>query len=252
MTALTLIREADVAILTIDRPASRNSLTVADMRAVGDFVAQAGRDARCLLIRGAGGAFCAGRDLSETDLEREDSAEVLKTSIHPSIHALYHCAIPTIAAVEGPALGFGLGLALACDLTLAADDAVLGSPFRRIGCVPDCGAHWLLRERIGRHRALELIYGGDLVSGRQAAALGLVNRAVGRSELAGTALAMARRIAQGPTQALRASKEILGATSFEQTLEWEAQAQGRALRSDDGREGVRAFLEKRAAHFRGC
>lgn len=248
---LTLAVADGIATLTICRPAAKNALRLAEMRALGDHVRAAAAQARCLLVRGAGGAFCAGRDLAESDFEREDSTAVLRDTIHPAIHALYHCPIPTVAAVEGPALGFGLGLALACDLTLAADDALFGSPFRRIGCVPDSGAHWLMRERIGRHRALELIFGGRLISGREAAALGLVNRSIGRSELADAAAVTARQLADGPTLAFAASKRILSAGTLEETLEQEAAAQGHALRTDDGREGIRAFLDKRAPRFHG-
>lgn len=251
-SALTLACEDGLATLTISRPAAKNSLKLADMKRLGELVDAAAREARCLVICGSGGVFCAGRDLAESDLQAEDSTAVIRESIHPSIAALHGCPIPTIAAVEGPALGFGLGIALACDLTFVADDALLGSPFRRIGCVPDSGAHWFIRERIGRHRALELIFGGRLISGREAAAIGLVNRSVGRADLQSLVSATARQIAAGPTLAFGASKRIIDATSLADTLEREAVAQGRALRTADGREGISAFLQKRQPVFRGA
>ncbi|MFM1990923.1 MAG: hypothetical protein RJA99_3880 [Pseudomonadota bacterium] len=241
-----------VARVVISRPKVRNSLRVAEMKALGELVATAARDARCIVIAGEGGAFCAGRDLSEADPERDDTLAILRDAIHPSIAAVHACPVPTIAQVDGPALGFGFGLALACDLSFVADDARLGSPFRAIGCVPDSGAHWFMAQRIGRHRALELIYGGTLLSGREAARIGLVNRSVAGSALAGTVDAFAAQIAGGPPLAFAASKAVLAeGDSLARTLELEAQAQARMLASHDGIEGIRAFQAKRPPRFLG-
>jgi len=230
----------------------KNSLRVAEMRRLGELIREAAAEARCIVVAGDGGSFCAGRDLAEANPETDDTLAILRESIHPTIAALADCRVPTLAEVDGPALGFGLGLALACDLTIVADDARLGSPFRAIGCVPDSGAHWFMAQRIGRHRALELIYTGTLISGREAARIGLVNRSVAGERLADTVAALARTIAAGPPLAFRASKDILDTgRSLPQVLDQEAEAQAAALRSHDGIEGIRAFQQKRAPRFQG-
>ena len=238
--------------IVISRPHVRNSLRTDDMRALGDLVRATAERARCIVITGEGGSFCAGRDLSEADPEHDDTLALLRDSIHPTIAAVHDCPVPTIAAVDGPALGFGFGLALACDLTVVADDAKLGSPFRNIGCVPDSGAHWFMAQRIGRHRALELIYTGTLLSGRESARIGLVNRSVAGAMLADTVDALARTVAAGPPLAFRASKNVLARqASLADALELEAHAQAAALRTADGIEGIRAFQQKRTPRFTG-
>jgi 2-(1,2-epoxy-1,2-dihydrophenyl)acetyl-CoA isomerase len=256
MTADGALRLEDagdgVARIVISRAHVKNSLRVAEMRALGGLVRTASERARCVLVTGEGGSFCAGRDLSEADPEHDDTLALIRDSIHPTIAAVHDCPVPTIAAVDGPALGFGFGLALACDLTIVADDARLGSPFRNIGCVPDSGAHWFMAQRIGRHRALELIYTGTLLSGREAARIGLVNRSIAGAALADTAAALARAIAAGPPLAFRASKDVLARQgSLADALELEAHAQAAALRSADGAEGIRAFQQKRPPRFTG-
>lgn len=243
--------DGDVAVVTLDRPEAKNSLTLPQMEALGRRIGEA-RDARCLVIRGAGGAFCAGRDLKATDPENDDTEAILNGVVHPVLQAVHDAPMPTIALVHGPALGFGFGLALACDLTLVADDAKLGSPFRNIGAVLDSGGHWFLRERVGRHRAAELVFTGRLMSGREAAAMGLVNASHGASDLDAVGMKLAASIAAGPTAAFRSTKEILDtATGFDDTLRLEAIHQARALAGEDGREGIRAFQEKRRPRFVG-
>jgi enoyl-CoA hydratase/carnithine racemase len=165
-------------------------------------------------------------------------------------------AIPTFAAVHGACLGAGFGIALACDVVFAADDARLGSPFARLGAVMDSGGHSFLVERLGRHRALELIYSGRLLSGREAAEIGLVNASHGRRVLLERTRELANRVASGPTQAFLASKTIVRRIEAErlalaEVLAAEAVAQGDASGTLDYREGVLAFQEKRAPQFVG-
>jgi len=242
-----------LATVCMNRPAAKNSLRVADMVAVGTAVVEASNaGARAILFRGEGGAFCAGRDLKDTNPETDDTLSILRDQINPALRCVLECEVPTIAQVAGPALGFGFGLALACDIAIAADDAVFGSPFRNIGAVLDSGAHFHLRERVGRHRAAELIFTGRLVSGREAAAMGLVNRSVGASDLARSTEALARDIATGPTGAFRASKRILSCMgSSVEMADLEAMAQAEALAGPDGREGIQAFKDKRKPRFVG-
>lgn len=247
------IDEHGLATIELRRPEARNSLRLAEIALLGQAIANVQESrARCLLVRGSGGSFCAGRDLKEADPETDDTRDILENRINPVLRALRHCAMPTIAAVHGPALGLGLGLALACDITLAADNAMLGSPFRNIGAVLDSGGHYFMRERLGAHRAAELIFTGRMLSGREAAEIGLINRAVGALDLDQVAAEMARSIALGPTSAFAATKEILkDARSYDEVLALESEYQARALAGHDGREGIRAFQQKRKPIFIG-
>lgn len=248
-----LMLELPLAVIVLDRPAAKNSLRLDDMTAIATAVADAvAAGARAVLVRGTRDAFCAGRDLKDTHPETDDTLGILRERINPVLRAVRDCPVPTIAAVHGPALGFGFGLALACDIAVVADDALLGSPFRNIGAVLDSGGHHHLRERVGPHRAAELIFLGRLLSGRQAAAMGLVNRSVAAESLDAVAWQMALDIAHGPTAAFSASKRILSRErSFEETLDMEAEAQAEALAGPDGAEGIRAFQEKRKPRFIG-
>jgi enoyl-CoA hydratase/carnithine racemase len=247
------IQEGGVCIVTLNRPEARNSLSVDEMEAVGDkFEAAERSGARCVLVRGAGAAFCAGRDLKDTKPGGEDTYEIVSKRINPSLLKVRQCGIPTIAAVQGPALGFGFGLAMACDIVVAADDALLGSPFRNIGLILDSGGHFALRERVGRHRAAEIILLGRIMSGREAAQIDMVNRSVGALDVHATAMDMASRIASGPTAAFRASKEILRSEGgWAELAELEAIHQARLMETHDAREGIDAFKNKRKPSFRG-
>jgi len=165
-------------------------------------------------------------------------------------------AVPSIAAVHGACMGTGLGLALACDVVYAADDARIGSPFTRIGAVLDSGAHAAFVALLGAHRALELIYTGRFLSGREAAEWGLVNRSVAGADLVRRTRELAGTVARGPTAAFLESKRIVRrisdqATSLTDVLAAEAAAQGRASRTHDYQDGIAAFQEKRKPSFTG-
>lgn len=242
-----------VAEIAFNRPEKKNSLRPEDLALLSRHLDSAvASGARCLIVRGEGGSFSAGRDIAGADPATDDNEGVLKRVINPVVRRLRELPLPTIAAVEGPCLGIGFGLAFACDIVLAADDAVLGSPFRNIGCILDCGGHYVMAQRIGAHRAFELIYTGRLISGREAAGLGLVNRSVGAADLLGEARRMAAQIADGPTEAFRISKRLLlKAADFDTVLELEAEGQAEALRTADGVEGFKAFQEKRRPKFQG-
>jgi len=242
-----------LSVLRIERPEVKNSLTlaqIADLRRALDEVAASA--ARCVLLMGSGGSFCAGRDLKEVDLEGEDTYSVMGSLINPLLQKLWNLPMPTVAAVQGPALGLGLGLALCCDLVWVAENALLGSPFRNFGGVTDSGGHYFLATRLGVHLAAELIFTGRLLSGSEAARLGLVNRAVPAPTLEAESLELCRQIAAGPTAAFRATKQILRELgSFEQVIELEARHMDTVLKGRDGREGISAFREKRAPRFTG-
>jgi enoyl-CoA hydratase/carnithine racemase len=257
LRAVRLSIDDGVAEIVLDRPEKMNAMNDAMVRELMssiDAVEKSG--ARALLVRGEGRAFCSGRDLSEADPLHEDGEAILRDVLNPLIARMAGVEIPTIAAVHGACLGLGLGLALACDIVYAADDARIGSPFARIGAVLDSGAHAAFVARVGPHRALELVYTGRLLSGREAAEWGLVNRSVAGADLARRAREVARAIARGPTAAFVESKRIVRlirdeSPSFATVLAAEAVAQGRASRTHDYQDGISAFLEKRKPAFTG-
>jgi enoyl-CoA hydratase/carnithine racemase len=246
-----------LAELVLDRPDKLNAMNDAMVHElIQGLDAAETRGARALLVRGEGRAFCSGRDLSEADPLHEDGEAILRDVLNPLIARMAWVAIPTIAAVHGACLGTGLGLALACDVLYAADDARIGSPFARIGAVLDSGAHAALVARVGPHRALELIYTGRLLSGREAADWGLANRSVAGADLVRRTRETADAIAHGPTAAFLESKSIVRliqdeTPSFEGVLAAEAAAQGRASRTRDYQDGISAFQEKRKPAFTG-
>ncbi|MGA8635481.1 MAG: enoyl-CoA hydratase/isomerase family protein [Candidatus Dormiibacterota bacterium] len=249
--------EDGVAELVLDRPDKMNAMSIAMVRElIASLDAAESGGARALLVRGEGRAFCSGRDLSEADPLHEDGEAILRDLVNPLMTRMAGHAMPTIAAVHGACLGTGLGLALACDVMYAADDARIGSPFARIGAVLDSGAHAALVSRIGPHRTLELVYTGRLLSGREAAEWGLVNRSVAGADLVRRTREMARTIARGPTAAFLESKRLVrliadSSPSPVELLAAEAAAQGRASRTHDYQDGITAFLEKRKPSFTG-
>lgn len=177
---------------------------------------------------------------------------VIGEVVGPLCRRLRELPLPTIASVSGPALGFGFGLAMCCDIVIAEEGSLLGSPFRNIGMVPDTGTHHFLLSRLGYSRAAELVYTGKLLSGREAAQWGLINRAVTTDALEAEVTQLARQIASGPTVALGLSKRILQAGgSFDEVVALEAQALRECFGTADLREGLGAFMQKRAPQFRG-
>lgn len=244
-----------VVEIVLDRPDKLNALSEEMVRSLlAQLDAAEEKGARAVLVRGEGRAFCSGRDIG--DAKAGEDAKQLASAFSPLIRRVAGFPAPTFAAVQGACLGVGLGLALACDVVIAADDARFGSPFARLGGVLDSGGHAFFVERLGPHRALELIYTGRLISGREAAALGLVNRSVGRSVLLERVRAMASAVAQGPTAAFASSKRLVRRIQAEgldlaEVLDLEAEAQGAMSQTADYREGLAAFKEKRTPRFVG-
>jgi 2-(1,2-epoxy-1,2-dihydrophenyl)acetyl-CoA isomerase len=249
--------DGGVAEVVLNRPDKMNAMNLAMVHDLVETLNRAEADgARALLVRGEGRAFCSGRDLADADPLHEDGEAVLRDVFNPLIERMAGVAVPSIAAVHGACLGTGLGLALACDIVYAADDARIGSPFARIGAVLDSGAHAAFVSRIGPHRALELVYTGRLLSGREAAEWGLVNRSVAGADLVRRAREVAASIARGPTSAFLESKRLVraitdGAPPLADVLKAEAAAQGRASRTHDYQDGISAFQEKRKPSFTG-
>jgi 2-(1,2-epoxy-1,2-dihydrophenyl)acetyl-CoA isomerase len=249
--------EGDLAEIALNRPDKMNALNDAMVAELNSCLDRAASQAvRALLIRGEGPAFCAGRDLADADPGNEDAEAIIESTFNPLLKRIVAFPAPTFATVNGACLGAGLGLALGCDVVYVADDAKIGSPFARIGAVLDSGGHSFFVSRLGAHRALELIYTGRLLSGTEAAALGLVNQSMPRESLLAHARKIAGQVAQGPTAAFMQSKRLVRRIDEEAlglfaVLKCEAQAQGAAGRTADYKEGITAFQQKRAAKFQG-
>ncbi len=245
------------AEIVLDRPAQLNAMTdamVEQLHAALDRLEADG--ARALLVRAEGRGFCAGRDLAGAKPGQEDGGQVLLDIFNPLMRQVAGLSIPTVAAVQGACLGTGLGLALACDVILAADNAKFGSPFGKIGAVLDSGGHKAFVQRLGPAVAMDLIYSGRFLSGAEAAAAGLVSRAVPADDLTETARAYVAVLAKGPVLAFAESKRLVREVSdtaidLDRILDLEAGAQTRASRTKDYTEGFTAFLERREPLFRG-
>lgn len=246
------VRGAITGIL-LNRPDKKNALRdehFVELTALVRHLAHS--SARCVVISGAGGAFCAGRDISDTDVAATDAATLIRDKINPLFVALRDIPVPTIAVVDGPCVGGGFGIAFACDIVLAAADARFGSPFWNIGILPDSGIHHHLSAILGYHRACELLFTGRLLSGTEASACGLINHAYPAAELHAAARDMAALIAEGPTLAFKGSKTILQrGGSLGDVLAAEATGQGDNFQTLDAAEGISAFQQKRKPHFSG-
>ncbi len=250
---LTLQLDDAVATIVIDLAQPKNSFRAENVHALdAQLDAALAAGARAVVLRGAGPVFSAGWDVSSIDPAAADPMAVITEVVGPLCRKLRTLPVPTIAAVAGPALGFGFGLALCCDMVLAEEGARFGSPFRHIGMVPDSGTHHILLSRVGFAMASELIYTGRLLSGSEAAALRLVNRAVPDGTAAEAAQRLAQDIASGPTQAFRLSKQLLlQGGDFDSMLTQEAQALQQVFATADLQEGIRAFQQRRKARFTG-
>jgi 2-(1,2-epoxy-1,2-dihydrophenyl)acetyl-CoA isomerase len=248
-----------VATLTLNRPERLNSFIPAMHEEIAAALGTVESDAaiRALLITGAGRGFCAGQDLNlrrDADPLDFDAGASLERYYNPMIRRLRALRKPVIAAVNGPAAGAGANLALACDIVLAARSASFLEAFARIGLVPDAGGTWFLPRLVGLPRAMGLALLGEPISAETAAAWGLIWKMVEDDKLMPEARALARKLAQGPTQGLGLIKEALNRSlenGLGAQLDVERDLQRVAAATEDFREGVAAFLEKRPARFSG-
>jgi 2-(1,2-epoxy-1,2-dihydrophenyl)acetyl-CoA isomerase len=209
---------------------------------------------RALVITGAGRGFCVGQDVGEFPRNAAAVGELLRQHFNPAIRALRGLPKPVIAAINGPAAGAGLALALACDLRLAAASASLVPAFGRIGLVPDSGLSHTLPRLIGSAAAFDWMVSGRSIAAPEAEALGLVTRVVEDADLAAETDALAAELAAGPTAAIGRTKQLIGRSlesSLDDQLDEEARLQTIAAAGDDFAEGVAAFLEKRPPRFTG-
>jgi 2-(1,2-epoxy-1,2-dihydrophenyl)acetyl-CoA isomerase len=250
--------EEGVATVTLNRPERLNAFNDQMIAETAEAMRQAGRDSavRCIVLTGTGRAFSSGQDLAavEARQERFSIGEHLRHGYNRLVTRMAALEKPIIGAINGVAAGAGCGVALACDLRIAADSASFIQVFSKVGLIPDSGSTWMLPRLIGYARAYEMAVMAEPVSAEKALQWGLVNDVVPAAQLPEITLAWARRLAQGPTLAYgltkRAMQRAMG-MSLAEALEYESMLQEVAGRSADHREGVAAFLEKRPPAYRG-
>lgn len=253
--------ESHVGTLTLNRPEKLNAFigTMRDRIAEGLERLAEDEEVRVVVVTGAGRAFCAGADVNYlsrlVEEERIEEAVALVEAGRRVARTIAQMPRPVIAALNGPAAGGGANLALACDLRIASDRASIGQTFNRIGLHPDWGGTYFLPRLVGPAKAAELFFLADMVDAEEARRIGLVNRVVPHERLEQEVAAVAGRLAAKPALSLRLAKRAVRrslSSSLEEMLDYETEAQERCFRSPEAREGIRAFLEERAADFLGA
>jgi 2-(1,2-epoxy-1,2-dihydrophenyl)acetyl-CoA isomerase len=255
MAEVETSRDGAVLTITLNRPDVLNAFNLS----MHESLAAALKDARdpevrAVVVTGAGRGFCVGQDLTEFREAPGDIADRLRASYHPNITAVRALEKPVIAAVNGPAAGAGLSFAAACDIRIAADSATFVPAFINIALVPDSGGTFFIARLLGPSRAFEWMTSGRRLTAAEAQQWGLVSEVVDADGLSARAAELAASLAAMPTRAIGMTKRLFDAASnntLEQQLELEAQLQSAATQSDDFREGVAAFLEKRDPRFAG-
>ena len=247
-----------IRVITIQRPEARNALTRPVLDGLRTALDAASRDgsARCVVLTGAGGHFCSGADLRQNlvdDPNLGDHLEAYMDEFHGLVRAIVRCEKPTIAMMDGAAVGFGADIAFACDLRVASDQAYAQEKFVKIGLMPDGGGTFWLPRLVGTARAMQMILLAEKVEAAELKALGVVARVVEPDALRSATMAVARLIEAGPPLAHAAIKRTLYASlgDVEDALRLERDEQLKLLRSADVMEGVAAFMQKREPIFQG-
>jgi 2-(1,2-epoxy-1,2-dihydrophenyl)acetyl-CoA isomerase len=253
--AIKLVIRNSVAVITLNRPDMMNALNTQMRAEITHAMKAAEKDARVVVLTGAGKAFCSGQDLGDggnaasLDLER-----TLRDEYVPMLKAIFDCRIPTISAVNGPAAGAGANLALAADVVIASEDAYFIQAFTRIGLIPDAGGTYWLPRQMGAAKAMGAALFADKISAQQAEQWGMIYETAPAETFLEHVQGRAAHLAQGPTVAYRQLKKAIRG-SFENSLDdqlaLEAKLQGRCGKTRDFQEGVVAFLEKRKAVYEG-
>lgn len=252
---ITLVIRNSVAVITLNRPELMNALNTQMRAEITHAVKAAEKDARVLILTGAGRAFCSGQDLGDggsaasLDLER-----TLRDEYVPMLKAIFDCRIPTISAVNGPAAGAGANLALAADVVIASEDAYFVQAFTRIGLIPDAGGTYWLPRQMGSAKAMGAALFADKIPAKQACEWGMIYETAPAETFLEHVQGRAAQLAQGPTVAYRQLKKAIRGSfenSLDEQLALEAKLQGRCGQTRDFQEGVVAFLEKRKAVYEG-
>lgn len=257
MIDLHIDTTANTAEVVLNNPRALNSLDEAALKELSEVYTEAAdAQVRALLLRGDGKGFCAGRNIKGLDPKEDDATEYLAEKVTPVLKQMAEFPAPTFAAAHGPCLGVGLGLLIATDIVYVADTATIGSPFANLGATLDSGGHALFVERLGAHRAMDLIVTADLMTGEEAVRAGLFSRVIPEVALLEFTREKVRNAARGATQAFLASRRLVHQVRDEGLGLWESVdqeniAQGQLCSSEDYLEGFAAFNEKRRPTFHG-
>ncbi|OLZ41320.1 enoyl-CoA hydratase [Natrinema saccharevitans] len=255
------IEDDGTATITLNQPDRRNALSEEISTGISEALDEIeGSDARVVVLQGSGGSFSAGGDIErmteaiESDVPADDRVRRLERSTNELMTKLVDFPIPTIAAIDGAAVGAGANLAIACDIQLASESAAFGFVFRQVGLSVDAGTSYLLPRIVGENVAKELVLTGDIFGADRAKKLGLVNHVYADDEFDEEVDAFVENVVSGPPIALRHANRLVGEgleKSLEQALTDEAVAQGIVFETEDHAEGVEAFLEDREPEFEG-
>ena len=257
MDSLLFERHGHVAVLTLNRPEKFNSINRPLALGIQSALdtCSADESVRCVVITGNGRAFCAGQDLKEvTDPDGPGLSTIVAEHYNPIIDRIRSIQKPVIAAVNGVAAGAGANIALCCDIVVAAASATFIQAFSKIGLIPDSGGTWFLPRLIGWQRASALMMLGDKISAPEAEQMGMIYKTLPDEGFADAALALAGKMASMPTRGLALTKQALNQTfsnTLQEQLALEDRLQTEAGRTNDYREGVDAFLQKRSPNFLG-
>ncbi|MDS0298787.1 enoyl-CoA hydratase-related protein [Halogeometricum sp. S1BR25-6] len=270
--SVSVARDAGVVTVTLDRPDVRNALTEDVTAGLRDALDSLDDDTRCVVLEGSGGAFCAGGDVNAMlelrggEKSMEEAVRHVIDDTAGAVKRVHDCQFPTVAKIDGPAIGAGGALALACDLRVFSPEGKIGFNFEQLGLAVDSGVSYLLPREVGAGLAKELVYTGEVLDAERAADLGLANRVFGAAageesesgsedeSFEGAFDSFVADIAAGPTAALRTSKRLLRRgfeVSLDTAIEHEAAAQASLFGTADHAEGVDAFLERRDPDFEG-
>ena len=250
-------RQDGVAVVTLDRPETKNAITNEMRRQLWEAFEEAAmdHDVRAVVLTGANGEFCSGMDVGGMGRGGVVGSMDRMHTLNRISRAIYTLKKPTIAAIPGVCVGVGWAYALCCDFVLASQKARFALIFRNIGLAPDGGSLWLLRQQIGAMRTKELAYSGRMVGAQEALELGLALEVMPPEQLTARALELARSFADAPTVALGLAKRqvaLAAASNFDQYLEAESLMQPIASRTEDHEEGLKAFRERRKPDFKGA
>ena len=256
-----LVSEAEgIVTITLNRPDKLNAFIGHMRRDLAEALEHAGSDrsVRVVIVTGAGRAFCAGGDVAFMAelMDRRDAEEFSRIlgAGRRVITAIRQMTKPVIASINGPASGAGCNLAFACDLRIASNNATFSQSFAKVGLHPDWGGTYFLPRLVTSNKACEMFFLGESIDAAEAARLGIVNQVVAPEELENVTLQLAQRLRAAPPIALAAAKHAVymsEGAELEEMLRYETEAQLRCFESEDGHEGVRAFLEKREPRFTG-